>query len=132
MYVGDNVAFEEVVNRLASVDLFRQLCNSYEELLEFGLASEFPSLRFVGKQLSTTEELANDQLGLSNCGELWVLLLVLLPPHLRMAIASELSEPTLAIEIVRAVRCPWALPLEALRETLSILLQPPGSQQCSP
>jgi glutathione gamma-glutamylcysteinyltransferase len=128
--VGDNVAFEEVVGRLMRVDMFRELCNAYEELLEFGLASEFPSLRFVGKKLNATTKLFDEQLGLSNCGELWVFLLVLLPKHLQMAIARELHETTSAMDIVKAVRCPWALPVEALRETLSILLQPPGSRQC--
>jgi len=130
IHVGDNVAFEEVVSRLMRVDMFRELCNAYEELLEFGLASEFPPLRFVGKKLNATTKLFDEQLGLSNCGELWVFLLVLLPKHLQMAIARELHETTSAMDIVKAVRCPWALPVEALRETLSILLQPPGSRQC--
>jgi hypothetical protein len=69
----------------------------------------------------------DEELTLSTCGELWVLLLLLLPHHLRGVVAVELSAPQVRKDIVRAVRCPWALPLEALCESLDSTLLPSAS-----
>jgi len=129
--VGDVVALETILERLACVPLFRDLCRAYSELLTLGLRKEFPPLHFMDVAGHTDFRGALVELGLGNCGELWVMLLLLLPEHLRAAIAEELAEPTVSRDIAKAVRCPWALPLEALRDTLSHLLQLPGATQCA-
>jgi hypothetical protein len=133
LQVGDVIAFEDVITRLTQVELFRDLCEAYSELLVLGLVSEFPPLRFLDGTLGAPVGTFDEVLGLNNCGELWVLMLLLLPQHLRSAVAKELGEASISNDIRQAVRCPWALPLEALREALRLMLQLPDRiEQCAP
>ena len=66
-----------------------------------------------------------EEVSLWSCGELWVLLLLLLPEHLQLLVSKDLAKKGLAQGLARAVRGPWALPLEAQRETLSHILPTP-------
>jgi hypothetical protein len=123
--VGNAIALKEVMERLGEVPIYQQLVAAYESLLALGLVEDYPPL-FLTRDF---ESLEDEELCLDNCGELWVLSLLMLPRHLRNAVAEELAAPCVPIQITRAVRCPWALPLEALRETLEHTLQPsPGDR----
>merc|ERR1712217_832725 len=95
---------------------FPPLCFFFADL---GADAEAPAVA-LDRDRSNAEHPPSTQenLGMGLCGELWVLLLLLLPEHLRAAISEELAGPWIAQGIARAVRGPWALPLEALRETL--------------
>lgn len=131
--VGDAVAFQEVTRRLNDIPIYKELRGAYASLLELGLAEDFPQLRFTDRSFlaASASRLSNHELNLNTCGELWVLLLLLLPQHIRGAVADELGEASLSLDVVKRVRCPWALPLEALRETLADTLQPLHHQTCS-
>jgi len=146
LHVGDVAALQEVLGRLSNFEIFRQLCDAYALLIGGwfgGVPGEFPLLWF-SKELpgsaATGASGGHGHIVASNsvnpwpgtCGELWVLLLLLLPEHLRVAVSPKLGGPWVAEGIARAVRGPWALPLEALREALSQILVPPlSSQECS-
>jgi len=145
LQVGDVAALQEVLVRLSNFEIFRQLCDAYALLWFDGMPGEFPPLWFPKEGLpgNATRARGPDHIVASNsaepwpgtCGELWVLLLLLLPEHLRVAVSPELGGPWVAEGIARTVRGPWALPLEALREALSHILVPPQpprkSQECS-
>jgi len=147
LHVGDVAALQEVLLRLSNFEIYRQLCDAYALLTGGcfgGVPGEFPPLQFSYKCLDHTTAstastgldytVANNQVEPwpGTCGELWVVLLLLLPEHLRVAVSPELGGPWVAKGISRAVRGPWALPLEALREALSqILVPPPSPQECS-
>ena len=90
------------------------------------IAEDFPPLCFTAHS-----GLVDGELSLHTCCELWVLLLLLLPHHLRAAVAGELAGPSVSVDLVKIVRGPWALPLEALRETLAEMLASPQPQKCS-
>jgi len=128
--VGDVSALQEVLDRLQKVQLYRELCQAYSDLRALGLCQDFPPF-VLGKNssLKAIRE-KHEELGLNTCGELWVLLLLLLPQHLKAAISDELADPLVTHTVMMAVRCPWALPLEALREALGNLLQLPTVRQC--
>lgn len=128
--VGDVTALQEVLDRLQNVQIYRELCQAYSDLRTLGLYQDFPP--FVVSKNSSVEaiRLEHEELSLNTCGELWVLLLLLLPQHLKAAISDELADPLLTRTIMRQVRCPWALPLEALREALGNLLQLPRVKHC--
>jgi hypothetical protein len=126
--VGDITAMREVLVCLNSVPLFRDLKRAYDSLLDLGLREDFPSLQFED---SLPHHSSDMELSLNTCGELWVLLLLLLPEHLQTAVAKELGERSIVNDLMKTVRGPWALPLEALRWILAHVLQPPRVQQCS-
>jgi hypothetical protein len=125
--VGNAIALKEVTDRLRTVPVYQQLIAAYESLLKLGLVEDYPPLSLN----RDFESLEDEDLCLDNCGELWVLSLLMLPRHLRGAVAEELASPRMPKEITKAVRCPWALPLEALRETLEHTLQPSVGDLCS-
>jgi glutathione gamma-glutamylcysteinyltransferase len=120
--VGDSVALQEVIDNLERSPVFVELRDAYQSLLGLGLGEDFPPLRFTGLSVVDPDI---DELDLSTCGELWILLLLLLPRHLRASVDAELAEPWVSSFLLKYVRGPWALPLEALREILGDLLQPP-------
>eukprot|EP00435_Cladocopium_sp_Y103_P074889 s777_g52.t1 len=148
LQIGDLEAVQEVFARLASYQPFMDLCKAYDEATQHFCGAEFPPLRFQASQLSTRRQNGNSaELALWSCGELWVLLLLLLPEHLQVLVSPELASAGLAkagtngpewawastticdfvilqnyIGVARAIRGPWALPLEAQRETLSHIL----------
>jgi glutathione gamma-glutamylcysteinyltransferase len=124
--VGNAIALKEVIDRLRGVPLYQQLVSSYESLLGLGLVEDYPPLSLN----RDFESLEDNELCLDTCGELWVLSLLMLPQHLRAAVAEELAAPCVPKEITKAIRCPWALPLEALRETLEHTLQPSLPELC--
>jgi glutathione gamma-glutamylcysteinyltransferase len=115
--VGNAIALKEVIHRLRDVSLYQQLVAAYEVCR---LVEDYPPLLLT----QDTGSSESDELSLDSCGELWVLLLLMLPQHLRAAVAEELAAPCVPHDIAKAVRCPWALPLEALREALEHNLQP--------
>jgi len=125
--VGDAIALEEVVGRLNKIPLYTELRASYASLLELGLAEDFPPLQFSEGVVEKASRPSEDVLSLNTCGELWIILLLLLPQYIQAAVEEELVRPLIS-EIAMAVRGPWALPLEALREELGRVLQP--SSQC--
>lgn len=92
---------------------------------------EFPPLRFHGV-VNRPDHLQGDvKPSLNTCGELWVLLLLLLPEHLRASVSQLLVGLNVTHGISKTVRGPWALPLEVLRGALEHALPPPDSQRCS-
>lgn len=146
LQVGDSAALREVLSRLDTFAPFRELCGAYAFLAAGkggGLPGEFPPLIFSASAAGVngdsghpdppaTAITSREGLGLGACGELWVLLLLLLPEHLRAAVSQELAGPWVAGGVARAVRGPWALPLEALREALGhTLVPPPRRRRCS-
>lgn len=122
-------AFTDVLKNLKHLSLFSELCCAYGKLLGLGLMKDFPPLRFTNLDSATSRGGMGEGIGLETCGELWVLLLLLLPQHIRAQIASELGEPSVSEDVIKAVRCPWALPLEALRESLKSTLLCPEAQE---
>mmetsp|Transcript_177032 Transcript_177032/g.567798 ORF Transcript_177032/g.567798 Transcript_177032/m.567798 type:complete len:723 (-) Transcript_177032:242-2410(-) len=138
--VANATALHEVLTRLGSFPLFRELCEAYESAVTSpgnGINADFfPPLQVLeppyrGPWPVAAREADVEDLGLAACGELWVLLLLLLPQHLRGAVSETVAEPGLARDMARAVRGPWALPLEALRETLGQMLPAPEARRCS-
>jgi len=133
--VGDASALQEVLSRLEGYPLFRDLCSAYARVAassDDGMAGDFPPLRIVGvadRSLSDPRE--TEDRGLGTCGELWVLLLLLLPEHLRAAVAPDVAGPAVARGVAAAVRGPWALPLEALREALGHAMPSPRARRCA-
>jgi len=156
LQVGDAEALREVCARLDhAFPLYRRLCRAYAVLAKGGdeagpsflslshastdaacgscidaPLAEFPPLRFSAADDGAIPSSWPEQppeLCLDTCGELWVLLLLFLPEHLRAAVSADiLTAPSVAQgAIARAVRCPWGLPLEALSETLRHALPPP-------
>jgi len=138
--VGDADALHETLTRLEGLPIFAELCSAYASIvadapadglgaLADGIAANFPPLRVV---LGADRPAGVEDLGLGDTGELWVLLLLLLPEHLRAAVSSDLQGAWLAQGIARTVRGPWALPLEACREHLGRMLpQPRNIGRCS-
>mmetsp|Transcript_119286 Transcript_119286/g.210755 ORF Transcript_119286/g.210755 Transcript_119286/m.210755 type:complete len:505 (-) Transcript_119286:147-1661(-) len=135
LQVGDADLLKEVVERLHSYSLYKDLSQAYSDLVASGggFKGEFPPLRFgVESAESSAEYTDADAPGLDTCGELWVLLLLLLPEHLRAAVSQDLAGPFVAQGLPFAVRGPWALPLEALREALGqLLVAPTAANSCS-
>lgn len=137
LQVGDAVALREVFARLSGHKPFVELCKAYAAVSSSccdGLLGEFPALRFLeastsGTAAATLEE-GEGELSLDNCGELWVLLLLLLPEHLQALVLPELVTSGIARGVTKAVRGPWALPLEALREALVHILPRPKERRC--
>lgn len=137
--VGDATALREVLARLGTLAPFAELCGAYAAAVAApgdGITADFPPLRVLqpaqeggGTWPSAGRDAEVEELGLVACGELWVLLLLLLPEHLRASVAPELAGPWIAQGIAKAVRGPWALPLEAVRETLNHIL--PEARRCS-
>jgi glutathione gamma-glutamylcysteinyltransferase len=122
LQVGDAIALSEVLDRLRPTPFFKDLLEAYTSVIDLGLVEDFPRLRFAnngGLPLG-------DETCLNTCGELWVLLLLLLPHHLRGMVAEELAPAWVRDEAIKAVRGPWALPLSAFCDGLDQLLQPPG------
>jgi len=131
LQVGETSALSEVLDRLESDPLYKELCSAYRTLVASGGGFEdvFPPLRSDAPvDLPGGNE---DNLGLAQHGELWVLLLLLLPRHLRVAVSPQLAALPVQKNIAAAVRGPWALPLEVLRETLAHLIPPLHADACS-
>lgn len=125
LQVGDADALHEVLERLSTLPLYAELCRAYGPLVSSGggFSGEFPPLRETALQ-GAGEQVA----GLATHGELWVLLLLLLPQHLRTAVSAEIGSALIPHSIATAVRGPWALPLEALREVLGHTLPAPNAK----
>eukprot|EP00931_Biecheleriopsis_adriatica_P033518 TRINITY_DN19450_c0_g1_i1.p1 TRINITY_DN19450_c0_g1~~TRINITY_DN19450_c0_g1_i1.p1 ORF type:complete len:498 (-),score=68.99 TRINITY_DN19450_c0_g1_i1:297-1790(-) len=125
LMVRDGATMRDVLESIHKTrPIFKKLCNAYGELIASGAVSSFPPLRIDFDSADVVTEL---EMSLDTCGELWVLLVLLLPQHLRASIGhKELADPLLSISICKAVRCPWALPMAALCETLNLAL--PDSQ----
>jgi len=123
LMVGDSNALREVLARLSTWPLYKELCTAYAMLVssEGGFKGIFPP---IGFEMSNSDEMG---LGLDTHGELWVLLLLLLPQRLRAAVSEELGSALIPHALLTTVRGPWALPLEALREILAATLAP---EQC--
>jgi len=139
LQVGDVAALHEVLHRLDGLPIYRELCRAYDDVVigsgasARGAMADFPPLRFKGGTADGAAEqfvAASEDLGLETCGELWVVLLLFLPDHLRANVAVELAELQMAQDIACTVRGPWALPLEALREALSLLLASLDARVC--
>jgi hypothetical protein len=124
--VGDAIALSQVLDRLRPTPFFRDLLEAYTSLIDLGLVEDFPRLRFASDGDIWSGIAHGDETCLNTCGELWVLLLLLLPHHLRGMVAEELAPAWVRDEAIKAVRGPWALPLAAFCEALDQLLQPPG------
>lgn len=123
--VGDATALKEVLTRLQSFSTFSDLCDAYAVAVAVqndGIATNFPPLSVITASVDVPDP---GMWKLGTCGELWVLLLLLLPEHLRAAVSKDLSGNWVARGVAKAVRGPWALPLEALREALGHSLPPP-------
>jgi len=134
LQVGDVQAVQEVFARLAAYAPFAELCQAYDAVASsccLGLSDDFPALRFEAAGTSSKSAVPPVDLSLHTCGELWVLLLLLLPEHLLVAVSPELARSGVAQGATRAVRGPWALPLEALRETLGHILPLPKELRCA-
>jgi len=138
LQVGDVAAVTEVFNRLASYQPFRELCEAYDVATRDycrEVGANFPPLRYIKVARSngrngTTHIDGSEDLTPWSCGELWVLLLLLLPEHMQVAVSPDIVYQGLAKGLTRAVRGPWALPLEALRETLSHILPQARQRRC--
>lgn len=131
LQVGNSSALQEVFARLSQHKPFVQLCEAYEAVannLCEGRGAEFPPLHFFKAELRRNIHVEAD-LSLQTCGELWVLLLLLMPEHIRRAVSPELAGIEVSQGVTRAVRGPWGLPLEALREALSHTL-PEARRNC--
>mmetsp|Transcript_109375 Transcript_109375/g.211772 ORF Transcript_109375/g.211772 Transcript_109375/m.211772 type:complete len:502 (+) Transcript_109375:53-1558(+) len=125
--VDDMDLFMGIVQQIYSrSELFRELCRSYAELQALGFDNSFPPLRIHDSKLDNCQSPPGAP---QTCGELWILFLLLLPQHLRAAVSEHLAHPDLSSEICKMVRCPWALPMEALKETLHFAL--PAKQSCT-
>jgi len=138
--VGDATALRELLVDLTQLPLYRKLCDAYHELVSESSCSEdeadtgckqrdFPPLLFDGA-LGATAEL-EEKPALGTCGELWVLLLLVLPDHLRTAAAAEIGGSAVSEGLAQAVKGPWALPLQALSEVMSHLLPSPHRGKCT-
>jgi len=146
--VGDTEALHEVLHRLHDFPKYLDLCNAYAVTVAAGgcsgVAGYFPPLlnsaasplRYLGTTLGSNNEAGTahvSEISLDTCGELWVILLLLLPDHLRGAVWEDLAGPWVAQTLARTVRGPWALPLEALREALGHILPPlDNPKSCRP
>eukprot|EP00434_Breviolum_minutum_P031697 symbB.v1.2.028032.t1/scaffold2926.1/size67079/5 len=102
----------QVFSRLALYKPFMDFCKAYDEATQHFCGAEFPPLRFQASS-GARKQNGNPELTLWSCGELWVL------------ISSELASAGLAKGVALAIRGPWALVLEAQRETLLHILPPP-------
>mmetsp|Transcript_29248 Transcript_29248/g.67339 ORF Transcript_29248/g.67339 Transcript_29248/m.67339 type:complete len:522 (-) Transcript_29248:188-1753(-) len=127
LQVGDASGFTSVLSRLSMYPLFQDLCKAYDNVIGLGgLPATFPPLRFMKSHAGDVDQSQASQivmdLGLHNCGELWVLFLLLLPNHLRRQVSEQLAGEEIAQAMALKVRGPWALPLEAYRAALSHLL----------
>lgn len=146
LQVGDAGAIQEVFARLAEHPLFAALCVAYQQAIAdccSNFVGEFPAMRFLHCSLNgtacngvngssaTASQSGEVDIGLGCCGELWVLLLVLFPDHVRAAVSPELAGPSLPKDVAKVVRGPWALPLEVLRDALAHLVPAPQIRPCS-
>eukprot|EP00927_Polykrikos_kofoidii_P048311 TRINITY_DN42546_c0_g1_i1.p1 TRINITY_DN42546_c0_g1~~TRINITY_DN42546_c0_g1_i1.p1 ORF type:complete len:587 (-),score=79.09 TRINITY_DN42546_c0_g1_i1:56-1783(-) len=157
LQVGDVSALREVCDRLQSLPLYMELRDAYAQLVDGAgdptfdtLPAEFPPLRFgvgayslnkLGSNGDDLTRISGASVGsdrsfdadpsLETCGELWVLLLLLLPEHLRRAASEELAGLSIARAVTSKIKGPWALPTESLRQTLSQILLPPDAKQCA-
>lgn len=115
----------------ARAELFEELRRAYG-----GLAAEAPAAQGTIAALalpplrcgsSATGQLHKDEAELtpSNCGELWVLLLLLLPEHLRAAVS-----PQLAGHIWEGAARGAAEALCSAGGSLADMLQPAGASRC--
>jgi hypothetical protein len=135
LQVGDHGAFHEVLTRLAALPLYAELCSAYASLVSSGggFKGDFPPLRLAAGDVLDSQSRDEAALGLDTHGELWILLLLLLPQHLRLAVSEEVGSDSIPRHIAATVRGPWALPLEALREILGHALPDPNKgNQCRP
>jgi len=118
--VDDMDLFMGMVQQIKSRSgLFRTLCRAYVELQAFGFYDSFPPLHIHGCKLEDWQMLSDAH---QTCGELWILFLLLLPQHIRAAVSEHLAHPDLSSDICEMVQYPWALPLEALKQTLQFAL----------
>ncbi|CAK0879952.1 unnamed protein product [Prorocentrum cordatum] len=138
LQAGDGAQLREVMGRLWAAPAFAQLCHAYGRLTRAGASQGhdgppaalrgFPPLLFGpgGGAAAPAAAGAAASGGLGSCGELWVLLLVLLPEHLRRRVSPALGGGDPGRALIQEVRGPWALPLECVREALAHALPPPA------
>lgn len=128
LQVGDPAALIEVLGRLQHHSLFEELCVAYEEIAsrsaEEGIEGKFPPL------LRHRPDLIRDEMSLQTCGELWIVLLLLMPEHIRGAVSRSLAGAAVGQQMAATVRGPWALPLEYVRETLRQLIPESRTLMC--
>merc|ERR1712013_810762 len=94
LVVHDAAIFREIVTSIRTkAEIFRELHAAYGELLALGLAGSFPPLRFnFGSAGADEVQDEAAELSLDTCGELWVLLALLLPQHVRASISEKLAD----------------------------------------
>lgn len=129
LQVSDLEAVQEVFARLSSYQPFKDLCEAYALARQQICTAEFPPLRFRPDDFDNFD--LRTELTLWSCGELWVLLLLLLPEHMQqlLTVSDSPDLPSFAKGMARAIRGPWALPLEAQRDTLSHILPVPRAKR---
>uniref|UniRef100_A0A7S1RIH0 Uncharacterized protein n=1 Tax=Alexandrium catenella TaxID=2925 RepID=A0A7S1RIH0_ALECA len=129
LHVGNDAALWELLENVRCNPPFSELCEAYAQLVSLGLGEDFPAL-CLDAQGRHAREVAGSRLGLQSCGELWVLMLLLLPPEFRTAVAPELARPWAVQEFSNSSRVLWVEHLGALEADLSRLLQMPGGDSC--
>lgn len=114
---------------MSSYQPFKDLCEAYALARQQICTAEFPPLRFRPDDFDNFD--LRTELTLWSCGELWVLLLLLLPEHMQqlLTVSDSPDLPSFAKGMARAIRGPWALPLEAQRDTLSHILPVPRAKR---
>lgn len=128
--IRDASLFREMLASMhAKSPLFQRLCERYADLQRLGLVGSFPPLALNLAERDGHSMAFNQELSLDNCGEAWVLFLLLLPQHLRAAVSEILAAEELSEELCKAIRCPWALPMSSLCHALQLAL-PPVQAQC--
>merc|ERR1712216_536456 len=117
LQVADNDAVNEVLHRLQDLEIYRVLCSAYSQVViaggisisdgRGGKPAVFPELVVNSSERRLWDgknSLGSQELSLDTCGELWVLLLLLLPEHLRSAVAVELAGPLVASSVSATIR----------------------------
>eukprot|EP00929_Paragymnodinium_shiwhaense_P088734 TRINITY_DN49051_c0_g1_i1.p1 TRINITY_DN49051_c0_g1~~TRINITY_DN49051_c0_g1_i1.p1 ORF type:complete len:561 (+),score=118.89 TRINITY_DN49051_c0_g1_i1:647-2329(+) len=153
LQVANDASLMQVLVALKSWPMFTDLCNAYQSArLSDALATvgdssaEFPPLLFNAQPGPE----ADDNFSLDTCGELWVVLLLLLPPHLRQRLSghlvtsftglddeaaqdspeSRLFGESLEKQMAKVLPGAHVVPMEAVRQALALLLPLPDAPRC--
>lgn len=134
LQVKDEPLWGHVLHTLRNVDIFSKFCEAYATLvarcnLRDGFADCFPPLRFESFSAGAAPD---GQLSLGNCGEFWVLLLMLLPGHLRASLSRGFVSSRLDTEFfAQRLDKTWESVFDTVRASLEELLPPPASDACA-